>query len=515
MSDSGRPSESRKRRLLVTSDMHLGRNCKEITGFKRTRPDPEFDQALIDMLDFYTSAREEEWRYIIAGDFIDFIEVVVVPEAHGPMEISFDITAEEREFGLGSEAERVLVKLEKTFEYHQAFFRRLAHFIKEGGELVMLRGNHDVELYWGKVQRVFRRMLSNLAFAGEHLDVDDAIERRNTFQERIQFLPWVYIEPGRIYIEHGHQYDVYCSFDHQLYPVSPTNPRRVDTPLSAFAMRYFVNMLNDFTAHDADMWTWRDYYRWLRAKGIGGSFWTAKMGFRAAVRVFVYAAQFTFGRVRRYTQEHNKNMVEEAKRFGIPVDKLTAIDGLRHTPVNRNLPELMRLSFLDRILLALGTTSLMMLVLIIFDNRWFELAGIVLLLIAAHRVNARMAPRRFLLPGPKQAQAAARIAEILEVPLVVMGHSHMRRMQDLPNGGRYINTGCWLPPFSGENHTDASAPCSCKLSHLVIEDDDAAALRVFCKAAHTVRLTDVDEATATLRSGERGALAEPASGLMP
>src|SRR5579862_9497738 len=102
MNDSAR---SGRRRLLVTSDMHLGRDCKEITGFKRARPDPEFDQALIDMLDFYTSAREEEWRYIIAGDFIDFIEVVVVPEVHGPLglNISFEITEEEKSFGLGSE----------------------------------------------------------------------------------------------------------------------------------------------------------------------------------------------------------------------------------------------------------------------------------------------------------------------------------------------------------------------------------------------------------------------------
>src|SRR5687768_9374678 len=105
-------NHSRKRRLLVTSDMHLGRNCKEITGFKRFRPDPEFDQALIDMLDFYTSAREEEWKYIIAGDFIDFIEVVVVPETHGLLDfnLSFDLTDEEKRFGLGSEAERVIVK---------------------------------------------------------------------------------------------------------------------------------------------------------------------------------------------------------------------------------------------------------------------------------------------------------------------------------------------------------------------------------------------------------------------
>src|SRR5688572_8831478 len=97
---------SRKRRLLVTSDMHLGRDCNQITGFKRQRPDPEFDRALIDMLDFYTSAREEEWRYIIAGDFIDFIEVVVVPEHKGVLDLnlSFEITEEEKAFGLGSEA---------------------------------------------------------------------------------------------------------------------------------------------------------------------------------------------------------------------------------------------------------------------------------------------------------------------------------------------------------------------------------------------------------------------------
>lgn len=482
--------------------MHLGRDCKEITGFKRARPDPEFDQALIDMLDFYTSAREEEWRYVIAGDFIDFIEVVVVPEVHGRLDfkIGFELTEEEKQFGLSSEAERVLIKLEKTFEYHQSFFRRLAHFVKEGGELVIIRGNHDVELYWGKVQRVFRRMLSNLAFAGEHLDVDDAIERRNAFQQRVSFVPWAYIEPGRIYIEHGHQYDVYCSFDHQLYPVSPTNPRRIDTPVSAFAMRYFVNMLTDFSAHDADIWSWRDYLRWMKAKGIAGSLWTAKMGFGACYRVLRYAIEFTVGRVRRYTKEHQKNLAEEAKRFGVPLERLTAVDSLRHVPVNRNLPELMRLMFLDRILLALGTMALMMMVLVVFDNHWFELAGIVFALFTAYRINRKMMPRRFLLPGPKQAQAAERIAEILDVPLVVMGHSHVRRVQEIGHGRRYINTGCWLPPLPGENHTDPRAPCSCKLAHLIVEDDDSAGLRIFCKAAHSVRLSDAEE----YATGQRG-----------
>ena len=45
--------------------------------------DPEFDQAFIDLLDFYTSEDPTEWRLVLAGDFIDFVEVVVVPQAQG------------------------------------------------------------------------------------------------------------------------------------------------------------------------------------------------------------------------------------------------------------------------------------------------------------------------------------------------------------------------------------------------------------------------------------------------
>src|SRR5262249_5910752 len=160
--------------------------------------------------------------------------------------------------------------------------------------------------------------------------------------------------------------------------------------------RYFVNMLNDFSAHNADIWTWRDYVLWLKNKGIAGTLWTGKMGFRACWRLFEYTGQFAFGRVRRYTKEHNKNLENEARRYGVPREKLAVIDGMRHTPVNRNLPELMRLMFLDRILLALGTLSLVMLVLVFADRLWVELSAIALLSIVASWINRRMVPRRFL-----------------------------------------------------------------------------------------------------------------------
>lgn len=494
-----------ERRLLVVSDMHLGRDCQDITGFKRTsRPDDKFDQAFINMLDHYTSAREREWRLIFAGDMIDFVEVVVVPGAKGPLKLalSFEVSDEEREFGLGSEAERGLVKLEKTLEYHSALFQRLSHFIREGGEVVILRGNHDAELHWKKVQRVLRRRLAEFAFRGQKLDIDETIERRADFQTRVMFAPWVYIEPGRIYVEHGHQYDPYCSFDKQLYPVSPTNPRKIDTPLFAFAMRYFVNMLSDFAAHNADLWGAKDYIAWLRKKGLSGILYTARMGLGAGIRMLVYAGQFAVGRVGRYTKEHNKNLRAEAKRYGVTKAQLHEIDQLRHVPVNRNLPELMRLLFLDRILLVIGGLALALFMLILFENPWFELLGVVLVALAGMQINRKLAPRRYFLPGPKQQEAAKKIMKILDVPLVVMGHSHVRRSTEISPGKLYVNTGCWLPPFDGGvSHTDVNQPCTCKLSHLVV--DDKPELRVFCRVAQTVRLADVSE-TKPHRDDEEG-----------
>jgi UDP-2,3-diacylglucosamine pyrophosphatase LpxH len=506
------------RELLIVSDMHVGRSCKEITGFAQLKPDPEFDLAFIDLLDVYTKGKEKDWRLIIGGDFIDFMEVVVAPGAKGflDLNLTFDVTDEEREFGLGSEAERVLVKLDRTFSYHRAFFKRLSQFVKEGGELVLIRGNHDVEFYWRKVQKVFRRMLADLAFAGLQLDVDEAIEQRNAFQERIHFLPWIYFEEGKIYFEHGHQYDEYCSFDHWLHPVSPTNPRRIDTPISHFAMRYFVNLMNDFVPHNVDVWTWKDYARWLRQKGIASTVYMVRMGVRAVVRMFEYAVQWTFGRVHRYHRDHQKKLYEEAARFSISVEKISAIDGLHHTPVSRNIAELMRLLFLDRILLVLGALFLALLILVIVDSALVELVGLILTVVLLVRINRQMAPRRHLQPGPKQAGAARRIAEILGVPLVVMGHSHVRRDIELGPNQRYINTGCWLPPLATAlNHVDPSEPCTCKLSHLVVPRDGRAELRVFCKATRAVRLTDIAEASVPTADLPHNPQHDPVGDLVP
>ncbi|MEM7677821.1 MAG: hypothetical protein AAF449_17630, partial [Myxococcota bacterium] len=178
------------------------------------------------------------------------------------------------------------------------------------------------------------------------------------------------------------------------------------------------------------------------------------------------------------------------------------IDNLHYTPVTRNLSELARLLFVDRLLLILVSLLVCLVVLLVMTSVWWELLFIALTGLVAYQVNRSLAPRRFLLPGPKQALAAKTIARIMNVPTVVMGHSHARRVVHLGDGRTYFNTGSWLPPSDGEGHVDTAQPCTCRLSHLVI--DKEAELRIFCKAAKTVRQADAQTERVTLSEGTAG-----------
>jgi len=153
----------------------------------------------------------------------------------------------------------------------------------------------------------------------------------------------------------------------------------------------------------------------------------------------------------------------------------------------------MRLLFIDRLLLGLGALLFALTVLLSIESPWLELVGMFAVAGATWMVNRRLAPRRYFLPGPRQAQIANRIADLMRVPLVIMGHSHVRRVEPIGEGRTYMNTGCWLPPAAALDHVDPEKPCTCNLSHAVLEADGRAELRIFCKAAKSVRLFDVEQ----------------------
>lgn len=475
------------RKLLVLSDLHLGRNCNTITGFHTPRPDPTADQALIDLLAHYTAGDESAWRLIFNGDFLDFVEVVVTPSEDDQGRLSFEVTGEELAFGLNSSPERSLVKLQMMFELHERLFQCLARFIKRGGEMVVVRGNHDVELFWEKVQRAFRHQMASWAFQSDKLALDEALHQRTAFQERLKLLPWMYLEPGRIYLEHGHQYDVYCAFDKQLYPVNPKDPKQIDTPLFMFSMRYFVNILSGFSPEAVENWRARDYLIWLRRQGAGGAIYAIQMAVKAGLRMLRYALETGSKQMREYNAEHERRLKLEAERFGVPLERLMQADRLRHVPITRNFGELTRLLYLDRLLLF--AAGLLLTFFLLLTPMWplLKLGLVGLVWGGAYRITRWLEPRRFFLPGPKQKQAARQLARLFEVPTVSMGHCHRYEQSPLDEGLSYVNTGSWLPSQHG--HQSPDEPCDCRLAHLVMLDKRPE-LRIFCRVHKTVRQVD-------------------------
>src|SRR5262249_53686999 len=144
-------------------------------------------------------------------------------------------------------------------------FSRLAEFVAAGNELVVVVGNHDVEFQFPGVQR---RFVQQLRARMPDSAADAAVPR-------IRFCPWFYYEEERVYVEHGHEYDEYCSFDYQLHPVDEQGD--VGLSIAHAGSRYFTNLVPSIDPAVAETWGFLDYMRWVWGQGS-----------RTAARLFYY-----------------------------------------------------------------------------------------------------------------------------------------------------------------------------------------------------------------------------------
>ena len=209
--------------LLAISDLHLGADLKP--GARPSRRG--FDLQLAEFLDWHAANRKNgiPWRLILNGDIVDFVAITVTP---GP-EAEFEVRPEERQFGLAAEESKCVWKLRKTFDRHPEVFDALARFLHKGNLLHIVRGNHDSEFHWPAVQAEFNRQLV------DRLGLRGAARRR--VEERIQFHPWFYLEPGFLYAEHGNAHDHY-SVQSGFFDPAGVN-RELELPLSSQVLRYF------------------------------------------------------------------------------------------------------------------------------------------------------------------------------------------------------------------------------------------------------------------------------------
>lgn len=425
--------DARPHNLLIVSDLHLGADLKR-GGFGYLRSIVRLDRELSAFLEWYTAHPEGglPWRLVVNGDMVDFVTITLVPEATDAP--GFEVTEDDRRFGLATgEEEKVDWLLGRVIDRHRNVFEKLAAFVAAGNEVAIVRGNHDAEFHWPRVQRTFVERLAAIGGAAP-----DGAERA-AFASRVSFLPWFYYEAGTIFVEHGHQYDDYSSFEYVLAPVSP-HGRRTDVPLSHFAVRYLANVFPNISLDDKDGWTMLDFFRFVWT-GQAGKIHALLFGYLGCVAHVIASvgSRKLWSDSRRET--HVAVLRALATKWKLSPDALSRLESLQAAGALRSWSRAIQCYYVDRFAvagIAMASTALVLLAQLPTPL----LVANLLAAVAADRVLARTRDSE---TPPKLRRAAVAVAMLLEVPLVVMGHTHRAGEEELGEGRRYVNTGTWVP----------------------------------------------------------------------
>lgn len=423
--------------LLIVSDLHLGADLKR-SGFAFLRGVATLDREFGRFLEWYAAHPENglPWRLIVNGDMVDFINVTLLPKAG---EAAFEVDETEQRFGLAGTEAKVAWMLDRIVDRHRPLFEKLAAFVAAGHELAIVRGNHDVEWHFPVVQERFRERLAQIAGV--------AGEAHGAFLARVSFLPWFYYEPGTIFVEHGHQYDEYSSFEYLLAPVSAEEPKRVDLPLSHFAIRYLANAFPNISTHDKDGWTFADYWR-LAFSGRSGSVLGLSAGYVSTLwRVGRVVVRRKLRRASRVREEHFRALKALAEQWSLPIERLKSLERLHRGNALRSAWWAAQCYYADRFAVFFAAIASILVLCDLGLPRETRLLGIASCLAALFAANRLLASTRQAEIPPKLRQAGRAVALLMNVPLVVMGHSHKAvQVGDPAAQARYVNTGTWIPP---------------------------------------------------------------------
>lgn len=464
-----------ERDLLLFSDIHLGSDLKrralrQAGSLEALCREDGLDRAIGGLLDHYTARTPVggSWRLVLAGDVVDFIGINLTPrDVGGPA--TFEPTVDEMEYGLEPGPERCAWLFDLVVRRHPLFFERLGAFVARGHELVVIRGNHDAALHWPEVQTAFSEALAAGALRAG-CDADVVAE-----MPRVRFEDWFYLEPGRIFVEHGHLHDELCA-DPGARMVETDRPNRLRLPVTALILRYFANRFPSLDLDEVDQWTAGQYLRWALL---------VENPLRIVLAFAQTLAMLTLPFLRKWRRQLRRERAHAGRDAVLldaastgsdgdddmaPVPELAVrararlsqahanaerlVEGLAHL-VRRagrvTFLGILRMFYLDRAVTMGGGIALSASC-VALGVPWLAkgpVAAVVLL--AAILVDRRMVATRGVAIGPKLRKAADEVSRLCDVPLIVMGHSHKQVDIVLSDARtRYVNLGSWLGARGGQ-----------------------------------------------------------------
>ena len=458
--------------LLVFSDVHLGSDLNDCTQ-NVTRRSASIDRDLVLFLEHYRREKPsgERWRIVIAGDFIDFIGMAIaVPRAstaggtRPSTELTTEPNEEERAHGLGNASDHARLKLRRVADRHADVFAELARFVADGHALTLVHGNHDIEFHWDGVKDDFRAVLLGHA-RREHPELS-----AEEFGGRIEFRQWFFYQDGVAYIEHGHQYDPFCSTEHIMAPLSPLDPRRIARGFTDVLLRYVVRPTLGMKEHGHEQAGLLDYISFAVRLGFGGLYRLAARFTVAVQELFRLRTAHLAEATLLLKAEHEKRvaLLSEATRIGM--DRLRALLSLQVPPITRSVRGILASVLLDKLALAVLAMISLLVVAVIGIYHGHALYAGLGVLAAWALFHRHLSTQRTVDPADQLVAKASQLAKLFPAAFVVMGHTHTP--VQVPAGTTtYINVGSWAEDDAAEA-PESHSPRAPR-THLVIHMREA------------------------------------------
>jgi hypothetical protein len=481
--------------LLVVSDLHLSEGRDPATGL--THPNEDFFQDVpfaqflahhaalsrhAEATDYY----QKPWRLVVNGDIFDFLQVVSLPTEGAELlavmgkERYADLRPNERLYGLGTDEKAIVWKLEKIAAGHPLFFQALAWFAAQPGyELILLKGNHDVEIYWSGVQKRLLALLAQ-AYAEWHTAVNqgdvehplplyDHLPTTLTAEglaDKVRFPKLFLYQRDLFYIEHGCQYDPVNFFndfgDPRLVDSDGRVQNSIELPEGSLFVRYFFNVIEGVHPFADNFKPITRYFFWLLGNGPG--------------------QLVAFGRVLLQYRDGRKQVKAKTKKR---VSYKKQVDGrLQADPfleplqqIQTDIRAVMEANSQKTTRRMIGSILLLLLALLLLvgviraiglGEYGLMVAGLFFTAVTLFASVYLFQSLNELLADPYLFTAAKKIARLLDgrptphigpVRYFIFGHDHAARLMQLDNDSDshhpdyrqwYINTGSWIPVFSDE-----------------------------------------------------------------
>ncbi|MGQ0508953.1 MAG: metallophosphoesterase [Myxococcaceae bacterium] len=447
--------------LVVLSDLHLGRGLDPESGHYHRLETFFYDEDFKRFCKFLCREAEERkkgLKVILNGDIFDLLRVD--PE---DTEGGNGGSPREKRYGPTLTPAVATRTLSRIIAGHPVFMEGLAILVTAGHDVIFMPGNHDSEMQWDPLQDEVRRAVMEAVRAKEG---DAGVAAA---QPHLQFKPWFHYEPGRIWIEHGCQYDPENAFKYPLRAGMVGKPDEVfhaeqDMPFGNFIQRYLYNMFGNITFIVPSTRANARYLKWLLVNEPRLLLHVVASHVPFVLQLLRRMARAGVSQRQELVEVHARELTTLAESSGMG-EQLIAIDKLKYVgaDVVRAAGEIIRqavrlavaavlVTMIGAGLWALGSQAINDLKLgiapkavlsVIFNFFAFSLvlgSGLYWLLRVPQSEE----------PWPLR-RAARKIAALLDVPLITFGHTHDEVITRLarPGGkGWYFNTGTWIAVFT-------------------------------------------------------------------